>query len=75
MFEGCVRTLDDVRYVPELKSSLLSFGVFDKSRCTIKILRGEMKITKGVMTIMKGTLQNGLYTFVGNTVKDIDAIR
>ena len=66
MYDGCVRTLEDVRYVPELIHNLLSIGVLDKSGCIIKMLR----IIKGAMTIMKGVLSNGLYTLMGNTVRD-----
>ena len=43
MFDGCIRTLDDVRYVPQLKSNLLSIRVLDKSSCSIKVLGGEME--------------------------------
>ena len=31
MFDGMVRTLTDVRYVPDLKKNLISLGTFDKS--------------------------------------------
>lgn len=37
MFDGCIRTLQEVRYVFELKQNLLSIGMFDKNECSIKL--------------------------------------
>ena len=56
MFDGYIRTLDGVRYVPKLKRNFLSIGILYKFGCSIKFLGGEMKIIKGAMTIMRGVL-------------------
>lgn len=49
MFDKQIRQISNVRYVPELKRSLLSLGVFDKAGFICKTQRGTMKIMKGAM--------------------------
>ena len=68
MFDGCIRILKEVRYVPELKRNLLSIGMFDKNGCSIKVDNGIMKVSKSAMVVMKGFLSNDLYTLIGKTV-------
>lgn len=63
-----MRTLKEVRYVPDLKRNLLSIGMLDKSGCIIKVDGGIMKIMNGILIVMKGTLNNGLYVLQGKTV-------
>lgn len=67
MFDGQIRVLTKVRYVPELRRSLLSLGLFDKGGYVCKRENGTMKIIKGAMIKLKGKLINGLY----NTQKEI----
>ncbi|KAK2967143.1 hypothetical protein RJ640_006112 [Escallonia rubra] len=55
MFDGIVRTLDDVRYIPDLKKNLISLGTLDFIDCSISIKGGIMKVSKGAMVIMKGS--------------------
>ena len=68
MFDGCIRILQEVRYILELKRNLLSISMFDKNGCSIKVDNGIMKVSKGFMVVMKGVLSNGLYTLIGKTV-------
>ena len=68
MYDGCTRTLGEVRYVPDLKRNLLSIGVLDKLRYSIKVIHGEMKVSKAALTVMRGTIENGLYMLAGNTI-------
>lgn len=46
MFDGVVRTLINVRYVPDSKKNLLSLSTFDSLRYRYSIKDGGMKITK-----------------------------
>ncbi|KAK3008658.1 hypothetical protein RJ639_014722 [Escallonia herrerae] len=54
MFDGIVRTLGDVRYIPDLKKSLISLGTLDSIDCSTSIKGEVMKVSKGTMVIMKG---------------------
>ena len=67
--DGCIQTLQEVRFVPELERNLLSIGVLDKLGYKIKVGGGVMKFLQGEMLIMKGSLQYGLYTLIGNTIQ------
>ncbi|KAK2995032.1 hypothetical protein RJ640_021189 [Escallonia rubra] len=68
MFDGIMRTLGDVRYIPDLKNNLISLGTLDFIDCSISIKCGVMKVSKGVMVIMKGQKTENLYKLIGNTV-------
>ncbi|KAK3021368.1 hypothetical protein RJ639_046001 [Escallonia herrerae] len=68
MFDGIVRTLGDVRYIPDFKKNLISLGTLDSIDCSISIKGGVIKVTKGAMVIMKGQKTRNLYKLIGNTV-------
>ncbi|XXG39781.1 hypothetical protein AAC387_Pa01g0653 [Persea americana] len=61
MHDGIVRTLSDVRHIPELKKNLISLGTLDFNGCAYKAGGGVMRISKGALVVMKGLKQNGLY--------------
>ena len=54
MFNGIVRTLCDVRHVPDLRKNLISLGTLDCNGFSYKSTNGVMKVSKGAMTVMKG---------------------
>ena len=68
MFDGVVRTLGCMAYVPKLRKNLISLSLLDSKGCKCSIAGGEMKITCGCMVVMKGEKCGGLYRLVGNTV-------
>jgi hypothetical protein len=67
MFNGIVRELTDVRYVPELKSNLISLGVLDS--CGYKYIGqgGALTVSKGSLVVMKATKVDNLYKLEGST--------
>jgi hypothetical protein len=67
MFDGIVRELTDVRYVPELKSNFISLGVLDS--CGYKYTRqgGALTLLKGNLVVMKATKVDKLYKLEGST--------
>ena len=67
MFDGMVRTLTDVRYVPGLKKNL-SLGTLDKIGCRITCEGGVMKVARGSLVVMKGKLNGSLYALQGSTI-------
>jgi len=53
MFDGHVRTLTNVRHVPDLRKNLLSLGSWEAQGCKFSGADGGIKVTKGSMTILK----------------------
>ena len=69
MFDGVVRTLCDVRHVPNLRKNLISLGTLDCNGFSYKSTSGVMKVSKGVMTVMKGQkLAGNIYKLLGTTI-------
>ena len=68
MFDGIVRELKKVRYVPQLKRNLFSVGVLKTLDLVVSIRDGVLKMTKGSMVVMKGVRRNNLYYLKGSTV-------
>jgi hypothetical protein len=68
MFDGVVRVLTNVRYVPDLKKNLISLGTLDSLGYSYSAKDGVMKITKGALLAMKGEKIGNLYKLLGNTV-------
>ncbi|KAH9679839.1 hypothetical protein KPL71_026297 [Citrus sinensis] len=66
MYDGSVRSLEQVRYVPELKRNLISLGMIDQLGCCIKAENGELQILRDGRIIMKGSRRNGLYVLKGS---------
>ncbi|KAK2968890.1 hypothetical protein RJ640_025497 [Escallonia rubra] len=68
MFDGIVRTLGDVRYIPDLKKNLISLGTLDSIDFSISIKGEVMKVSKCAMVIMKGQETENLYKPIWNTI-------
>ncbi|KAG8489027.1 hypothetical protein CXB51_017119 [Gossypium anomalum] len=60
MFDGVVRTLSDVRHVPELKRNFISLSTLDSKGYRYTAKSGVLKISKGSLVVMKGIEQRGL---------------
>jgi hypothetical protein len=67
MFDGIVRELMDVRYVPELKLNLISLGVLDSGGYKYAGQGGALKVSKGSLVVMKETKVDNLYKMEGST--------
>ncbi|KAL0453639.1 UNVERIFIED_CONTAM: Retrovirus-related Pol polyprotein from transposon TNT 1-94 [Sesamum latifolium] len=71
MYDGTVRTLCDVRHIPELKKNLISLGTLHKNGFIPKADedRETIRIVKGALTVMKGKITAGnIYKLLGSTV-------
>jgi hypothetical protein len=69
MFDGVVRTLCDVRHVPEVEKNLISLGTLDSNGFSYKSEGGVMKVVKGAMIAMKGEKNSkNIYKLLGSTV-------
>ncbi|KAF7152647.1 hypothetical protein RHSIM_Rhsim01G0101400 [Rhododendron simsii] len=68
MFDGAVRTLGGVAYVPKLQRNLISLSRMDTIGCKYFAGGRAMKITCGGKVLMKGEKCKGLYRLIGKTV-------
>ncbi|KAF7135154.1 hypothetical protein RHSIM_Rhsim08G0128900 [Rhododendron simsii] len=68
IFDGAVRTLGGVVYVPKLRRNLISLSRMDFIGCKYFAGGGAMKITRGGKVLMKGEKCKGLYRLIGKTV-------
>ena len=69
MYDGKVRILQQVRWVPGLRRNLLSESLFDNSGYEINTSRGNRHILKSGNIVMKSVNVNGLYHVVGSPVQ------
>ncbi|KAG8485682.1 hypothetical protein CXB51_019024 [Gossypium anomalum] len=69
MFDGVVRTLSDVRHIPELKRNLISLSTLDSKGYRYTAESGVLKISKGSLIVMKGQRKTAkLYVLQGFTI-------
>ncbi|GFZ21302.1 Calcineurin-like metallo-phosphoesterase superfamily protein [Actinidia rufa] len=68
MFDGAIRTLGGVVYIPKLRRNLISLSRMDSNGCKYFAGGGAMKITRGGKVLMKGEKCEGLYRLIGKTV-------
>jgi len=54
MFDGMVRELKNVRYVPQLKRNLISVSALKALGLKVSIRDGVLKMVKGLMVVLKG---------------------
>nr|GEY80891.1 leucine-rich repeat protein [Tanacetum cinerariifolium] len=63
LHDGSNFILEDVRYVPGLRRSLISLGTLEKEGCTVKMQVGRIKVIKGCRVMMTGIKKNNyVYT-------------
>ena len=53
MHDGMIRTLTDVRDVPDLKRNLISLGTLEALGCKYTTEGGVMKVTRNSLVVMK----------------------
>ena len=63
LHDGSSFILEDVRYVPGLRKSLISLGTLEKEGYTVKMQMGRVKVIKGCRVMMTGIRKrNCVYT-------------
>ncbi|KAG8473853.1 hypothetical protein CXB51_035848 [Gossypium anomalum] len=68
MHDGTIRTLSDVRYVPNLRKNLISLSILNLKRCKINIESSGIKVSRGALVLLKGKRTGSLYILEGYTV-------
>ena len=71
--DGTLKTLEQVRHIPDLKRNLISLGTLDDEGYEYRSGKGTMRITKGSLLVMKGIKRHGLYFLSGETVPPAQA--
>ena len=59
MFDGMVRELKEVMYVPQLKKNFISIGALKALGLEISIGDGVLKMTRGTMVFFEGRPTQG----------------
>ena len=70
MYDGILRTLMEVRHVPNLKKNLISLGAFDSDDCKFSVEGGVVKVMKCVLVLLKGKRVRNFYVLSKHTVKE-----
>ena len=68
MHDGIIRTLSNVRHVPDLKIILISLGTLDSNAYKFSAEGGVLRVSKCSLVVMKGKKENTLYILQGSTV-------
>src|SRR3954471_18679510 len=68
MFDGQVRTLSNVRHVPDMRKNLLSLGALEAQGFRFSGEGGVIKVSKGSMTVFKGERVANLYRMTRSIV-------
>ena len=66
--DGIVRTLKEVRHIPNMTRNLISLGTLEANGCRYKGEDGVLKVCRGSMILMKGIRKGSLYILQGSTV-------
>ena len=69
MHDGIVRTLTDVRHIPNMRKNLISLSTLDGKGYKYSGGDGVLKVSKGSLIVMKGDLKSvKLYRLHGTTI-------
>src|SRR4051812_14267597 len=68
MFDGEVRTVVNVRHVPDVSNNLLSLGDLEARGCRFASAKGTLMVRKGYMMVLKGERIANLYHVKGSVV-------
>jgi len=65
MYDGILRTLEDVRHVPKIRKNFISFGVLEFVGYNCTVQGGVLKVSKGILLFMKEKWIRNLYQLEG----------
>lgn len=74
MHDGIVKTLSNMRHIPNLRKNLIFLSTLDLHGFNYSDEGGVLKISKSALIVLKGKLSNGFYLFQGSTVVDVTLI-
>jgi hypothetical protein len=65
MWNGMIRMVIDVRYIPSVWRSIVSLSELDSCGYELRIRGGSMEVLRGDLVIIQGTRRGGLYEIDG----------
>jgi hypothetical protein len=65
MWDGMIRMVIDIRYVPGVRRSLVSLCELDSRRYEIRIRGGSIEAFRDDMIVIRDTRRGGLYEIIG----------
>jgi len=68
MFDGVIRNLMDVRYIPQMKKNIISVGAVKSKGLKVTLENRILKVTKRSLVMMKEIRDRNLYYLKGSTV-------
>jgi len=68
IFDGMMRELKKVMYVPQMKRNIISVGVLKTLGLELSIKDGVFEMIRDSMLVLKGVRCNNLYYLKGSTV-------
>ena len=75
MHDGIIRTLTDVRHIPDMRKNLISLSTLDGKGYKYSGGDGVLKVSKGSFIVMNGDLKSAnLYHLHDTTITDNVAI-
>ncbi|OIT34937.1 hypothetical protein A4A49_63972, partial [Nicotiana attenuata] len=74
MHDGVVRTLTDVRYVPDIKKNFISLSTLESPGRKYAGEGGGLKVSHGALVIMKACRSGKLYTLLGSNITGAAAV-
>ncbi|KAH9780058.1 retrovirus-related pol polyprotein from transposon TNT 1-94-like protein [Citrus sinensis] len=74
IFDGMIRELKEVRFVPALKKNLISMGALEVKGYKVTIGDGTMKFTHGTMVILQWVRRHNLYYLKRGTTDEANVI-
>jgi len=74
MHDDIVRTLNNVRHMPDLKKKLISLGTLDSNGYKFSAEGGVLRVSKGSLIVMKGKKVNTLYILQGSAMISVAAV-
>ncbi|XP_059310683.1 uncharacterized protein LOC132062049 [Lycium ferocissimum] len=66
--DGIIRTLSNIRHVPDMKKNLISLGTPDKLEYKHTGDGGICKVIKRSLVMLKDKMEGGLYVLMGSTI-------
>jgi len=74
LFDGMIKELKDVRYVPQLKKNLISIEALEAQGLRKTLGEGVLKMSSGSFVVLKGIRYNNLYYLKGSAAYENFAV-
>jgi len=68
MYDGILRNLKEVRYIPSMTKNIISIGALEVEGLRWTIGEGVLKMSSGSLVILKGIRRNNVYYLMSSVV-------